>query len=498
MTLSIPASRIVNVLPNVITAGGSGLDLVGLILTTSAQLPIGAVLSFTTAADVGDYFGPSSTEAYLAATYFAGYDGSTIKPAKLLFYRYAATAAAAFLRGGRVSGMTLAQLKALSGTLTINVSGSDKTSSAINLSAATSFSNAATIIQTAFTSPGFTVAFDSISGAFVFTTSATGAAASLSTATGTLSTGLKLTAEAGAVTSPGADVTTPSQAMDGVIAETQDFVSFMTAWKPIDADKMLFAAWTSGKADRYLYAAWDDNASATNNGDTTSFGAQVKAAGYGGIVPLYDPQNGGNLAAFLMGAVASLDFRMRNGRATMAFRSASGMVTAGVTNQTVGDNLIANGYNFVGAYATANSEFTFLYPGQITGKFQWIDSWACQVWMNNGFQLSLMNLLVQVGQVPYNSEGYALIEQAMMDQVDRATYFGAIRAGVTLSALQQAQINNAAGAIVADVVQQRGWYIKVADASPQVREQRQSPPIYIWYTDGQSVQQITLASVLVK
>lgn len=498
MPASIPASRIVNVLPNVITAGGSGLDLVGLIVTQSAQLPIGSVLSFSTAADVSTYFGPSAQEASLAATYFAGYDGSTIKPAKLLFYRFAATAQASFLRGGSLASMTLAQLKALSGTLTINVSGTDKTSSSINLSSATSFSNAATLIQAAFTSPGFTVAYDSISSAFVFTTTATGAAATLSTATGSLSSGIKLTTATGAVTSAGADVMTPGGAMDAVIALNQDFVSFMTAWKPVDADKLLFAAWTSGKADRYTYMAWDDNAAATNNGDTSSFGPLNKAAGYGGVVPIYDPANGANIAAFEMGCIASLNFNAQNGRATMAFRYSTGMIVAGVTNQTVGDNLIANGYNFVGQYATANQGFTFFYPGQISGKFAWVDSWSCQVWMNNSFQLALMSLLTQVGQVPYNNEGYALIEQAMMDTVNRARFFGAIRAGVTLSALQQAQINNAAGGVVADVVQQRGWYIKVGDASPQVRAARGSPPIYVWYTDGQSVQQITLSSVLVQ
>jgi hypothetical protein len=498
MPASIPASRIVNVLPNVITAGGSGLDLVGLILTTSAQLPIGVILSLATAADVSAYFGPSAQETALATTYFAGYDGSTIKPAKLMFYRYASTAQAAFLRGGSVAGLTLAQLQALSGTLTINVTGSNKTSSAINLSAATSFSNAATIIQAAFTSPGFTVAYDSISGGFVFTHGTTGAAATLSFATGTLSAGLKLTAVTGAVLSPGADVAAPGTAMDAVIALSQDFVSFTTTWKPVDADKLLFAARVSGKNNRFAYVPWDDNAAATNNGDTTSFGPQNKAAGYNSVAAIYDPANGANIAAGVMGYIASLDFKARNGRATMAFRNATGQVVAGVTNQTVGDNLNANGYNFVGLYATANSQFTFLYNGQISGKFAWLDSWACQVWLNNGFQLALMNLLTQVGQVPYNSEGYALIEQAMMDMVNQALYFGAIRAGVTLSSLQKAQINNAAGAIVADVVQQRGWYIKVADAPPDVRAARGSPPIYFWYTDGGSVHQITLSSVLVQ
>jgi hypothetical protein len=230
--------------------------------------------------------------------------------------------------------------------------------------------------------------------------------------------------------------------------------------------------------------------------DTTSFGAQVKANHWSGTIAIYDPSNGGNVAAFLMGAIASLDFNARNGRATMAFRT--GSVLAGVTNQTIGDNLIANGYNFIGSYATANDEFTFFYPGAISGKFAWIDSWVGQVWLANALQLALMTLLTEVGQVPYNADGYALIEAAMDDPVQRALNFGAIRSGVSLSALQQAEIDNAAGGKVSDVVEQRGWFIKIEDPGATVRASRGSPVIHLWYTDGQSVQKVSLASVMVQ
>jgi hypothetical protein len=82
--------------------------------------------------------------------------------------------------------------------------------------------------------------------------------------------------------------------------------------------------------------------------------------------------------------------------------------------------------------------------------------------------------------------------------VDAALNFGSIRAGVTLSAQEAAEINNAAGGKVSDTIQQRGWYIKVGDALPSVRAARGSPPVFVWYTDGQSVQRITLSSVLVQ
>ncbi|WP_367575649.1 DUF3383 family protein, partial [Serratia liquefaciens] len=60
--------------------------------------------------------------------------------------------------------------------------------------------------------------------------------------------------------------------------------------------------------------------------------------------------------AFVCGAAASIDFEATNGRITFAFRGQGGLV-AGVTTATVASNLIANGYNFYGAYATANQQF---------------------------------------------------------------------------------------------------------------------------------------------
>lgn len=493
---SIPASAIVNVLPAVIAAGGSGLDIIGLMLTDSSRVPAGSRLSFASAPDVAAYFGPLSTEATLAAIYFAGYDNSTVKPASLVFWRYAQSAIPGFLRSARVDDLTLAQLQALTGVLTVNFGGVAATSAAINLAGATSFSNAAALIQAGFTTPNFAVTYDSVSGAFVFTSTATGATATAVYATGTLSTPLRLTQAAGAVISQGQAAKTPATGMAEVIDNTQDFVSFMTTFTTTDSEKLAFGAWADGKNSRFLYVSWDNNPAAKATGDTTSALAQAIADGYGSIVGIYDPNNGASVAAFLMGAIASINFTAANGRATLAFRT--GSVNPGVTNATVAANLKANGYNFVGSYSTANDEFTFFFPGQVTGDFDWIDSWVCQVWMNNAFQLALMNLLTSVGSIPYNADGYALIEASLRGVVDDAVNFGAIRAGVTLSAQQKAEINTMAGGDIADTVEQRGWFIQISDASPAVRAQRGSPPCFVFYTDGQSVQTITLSSVLVQ
>ena len=144
---TIPASIDVNVTPSVIAAGGSALDLNGLLLTTSTRVPIGAVQSFASPDDVENFFGGTSAEASKAAVYFAGFDNSNVKPGAILFAQYPAQAVAAYVRGGDVSALTVAELQAIHGQLSVTVDGVAKGGN-VDLSGATSFSSAAQIIQT--------------------------------------------------------------------------------------------------------------------------------------------------------------------------------------------------------------------------------------------------------------------------------------------------------------------------------------------------------------
>jgi len=454
----------------------------------------------------------------------------------------------------------------LSGTITVVINGQTFTSGTINLSSATSYSNAALLIQnalnakdaaftgaisgstltvsavsagalaigqvitgagvtagttitglgtgtggtgtytvspsqsvssTAMTAGAVAVTYDSVSGGLVITDGTPGAASLVGFASGPLAASLFLTSATGAVQSPGAAAGVPATNMAAVIAQTQDFATFTTLWEPSTADKIAFAAWVNGTIDRYLYVMWDSDVTVTTSSNVNSAGYAVATQNYAGTAPLYVSTSDPSKAAFLMGAIASIDFTEFNGRATMAFKTQSGLAPD-VTNQSIGAQLIANGYNFFGAWATANDRFLFLYPGSESSNFLWIDSYINQIWMNNAFQLSLMTLLTNVKSIPYNAQGYALIEAALLDVIQQALDFGALRAGVDLSPLQEAEVNAAAGFPIAQTLEQRGWYVQVRSATAQTRAARSSPPVTFWYVDGQAVQKINLASVQIQ
>jgi hypothetical protein len=643
---SIPASQIVNVTPNVLSGGGSQLTLNGLFLTENTRVPLGAVPGFADADAVADYFGPTSVEYAKALVYFSGFTNSNKRPGNLLFAQFNQAAVGAYLRGGDISSLTVAEIQALAGSeLTVTVNGTTTTTAGIDFTDSTSLSSMAQFISTALgllgpvqavvtgtqgasftgslagtvltvtavaygvvgpgviTGVGVTantritsqltgttggigtyavsisqtlssvamtvagnilkvtaitsgtlavgqaidgtsipantfiasqasgtaggignyivgsnaaaasttltasipvVTYDSITGGLVVISDTTGPASTITFASNTAAAALGLTEATGAVLSQGAAANTPAGMMNAVANTTQNWALFGNVTDP-DASgfsvKLAFSAWTNGRNKRFAYVPVDDNDAAptVTVPATSSYGYALVAAGYDGTILDWQPAASAPLYhdAMIMGWAASVDFAETNGRATLAFKGLSGLTPA-VTDLQKAQNLIANGYNYYGASATANDRFQFMYPGSISGSFKWADSFINQIWLNNALQLALMVLLTGTKSIPYNQDGYGLIRAACMDPITAGLNNGVIRAGVPLSELQAQQVNNAAGVKISSTLSTVGWVLQIKDATAQVRAARESPPSTLWYTDGQSVQKIDLTSINVQ
>jgi hypothetical protein len=352
-----------------------------------------------------------------------------------------------------------------------------------------------------------TVTYDALRQAFVITSPTTGATSTISfAATGALATGLLLTSATGAVTSQGAAASTPASIMASVISQTQNFAPFMTVAEQTLANKEAFAAWVQTTTSRYLYVCQDSDPNALIAGNTTCFGYVNTAAGNTGVMPVYDNSGTGVIAALQCAIAASINFQAENGRTTAAFRGQSGL-TPQITNQTTYNNLVANGYNCYAQFATSTAQFQLNQPGQVSGPFQWFDTYVDQIYLNSQFQQALLSLMVNVPAVPYVSRGYNLIRSALVGNaatgtspptgpIEAALYFGSIVAGVTLSASQSAALNAATNDPNATAtIQNTGWYLQILDPGAVVRGGRGSPVINFWYTDGGSVQKISMSSV---
>jgi hypothetical protein len=502
MVNSIPASELVSVRPGVLGTGGNPLSLNGVFLDNSSgggAIPIGQVLSFPDAPSVQDFFGANSPEAAAANIYFSGFNGSNTVPGAVFFAQYNTTDVAGYVRGASLAGVPLATIQGLAGTLTLSIDGVSTVSAAINLTSATSFSNAAALLQTGLRAGTptntATVSFDSIRSAFVVTSPTTGASSAITVAAvDSLATGLGLTAASGAVVSPGAVAAVPATLMAAITGQTQNWFKFTTITEPAIGVKEAFAAWVQTTEDTYAYVASDSDITPTqSNNASASFGAIVKAANMDGVVAIYDP-TGGLLAAFNLGATASIDPTETAGNTSFAYLSQAGL-TPSVTNATAANNLIANGYNFYGAYATANQAFQFYQTGFMAGQWQTDQNYTNQRIINAGLQLAILTFRASVKSLPYNQAGYNGIRAAALGPIQQNLVFGSIQPGVTLSPAQAAAVNIAAGTKIDGTLSTVGWYLQILDPGSVVRGQGGSPVCTFWYTSGGSIRTINLASI---
>ena len=345
------------------------------------------------------------------------------------------------------------------------------------------------------------VAYDATSGGITITSGVAGTASTIAyPTTGTVATALNLTSATGAVVSQGAPAATPGTFMATLVQVTSNWAAFALLWQATIAENLAFATWNSAQNNRYAFAAWDTDITILGNpGAYIGLGAQVALAGLSGIELIYAPANQYLAAAFFLGYAASLNFSQQDGRTTAAYRSASGLVPD-VTNQTAYQNMVANGYNAYVNVATANQQFQFYQPGQISGPFTWADSYVNQIWLNGQFIDDMLSGLAQFRSIPYNADGDTKIRSLVQGTIQEAGDFGIFRSGVTLSASQIVAVTNAVGANAVSALQSNGYYLysNAAETAPSVRQLRGTPPFSFYYTDGEDVQTLNIQSVLLQ
>lgn len=355
------------------------------------------------------------------------------------------------------------------------------------------------------------VTYDSVSGAFVVTSGITGTPSTAAFATGTLAAPLFLTSATGAVLSQGAVPAVPATFMNALVGVTTNWATFMTCFDPDNGSgntvKQEFSAWKQTQNNRYGYVCWDPDLSPSAAVPAaSSLGQILLANGDSGTCLIGQDAVGSvtaslvDIAAFICGSAASIDFEETNGRVTFSYKEQDGLV-ATVSNALAANNLggnpqsanRGNGYNFYGAYADITT-FSGFQRGFCTGPFAFFDSYVNQIWLNSQLRAAGINLERNSKSIPYSVAGDTLIEQAMQDPIDAGLNFGAFGPG-DISNSQAVQVNAAAGANISGVLETQGRYFQVLPASSPARAARTTPPCTLWYLDRGSVHALNIASV---
>ena len=89
---------------------------------------------------------------------------------------------------------------------------------------------------------------------------------------------------------------------------------------------------------------------------------------------------------------------MVNGRITLAYKQQSGLAYT-VDDDTDAINLLANGYNFYGNYATSNAIYRLYQNSSVSGIFTWLDSLVDAIWLNDRLQTNILDLFSNINSL---------------------------------------------------------------------------------------------------
>jgi len=509
--MTISTDFLVSTVPGVVSGMGQSIQFNGMILTDSTKVPIGSIQPFTNLAAVLAYFGSASAEYDMAQYYFKGFTGSTQKPGMLYFFQFNTAAVSAYLRGAAYAG-TLDQLKAItSGGLALTVDGVAQTVSAINLSTATSFSNAASLINTA-AGVKFNCTYDTQLQSFVITSTTTGALSTVTyPTTSPLATLLNLPQASGGVLSQGAAIADPATYMTALDAANRNWVSFSTTFEPDLATKLEFAQWVNG-SENYTYVAWDTEAALPLSSDSTSFAylingvTTVDANGNTTVVtaPTYDYDNTvvvyntAAIAAALMGFMASVNLNQPQGWVDYAYLQQSGLASS-VSNRTTAEILESKRTYFIGDFASPTTAYKMGWAGAISGVFDWLNDFLGNRYIRAQLEQSWMDFRTQRKNLPFNDASYSSIKQVFANNVlEPAKVLGAVNSGVALDEIQTIAINALANVDdAAKLIEQTGYYIKIIPATVAQRNARVLD-VNVWYTSGGTINRVNISVFLVQ
>jgi hypothetical protein len=494
--MAIPASHIVKINPRVMPPGSEDFQTNGLLLSLSGRLPRGAVIPFSSARAVREYFGAGSPEEVAAEVYFNAYDSKFLTPRAWHVTRAELEASGAWIRGARFGG-GLADLKAVTaGTLTLEIGGASVSASGIDLSGAVSHSDAATLIGTALAaqSPGTAAEYDSLSGSFTIRAPGTGEASTIGRAADSpLAELLGLTERSGATLSRGGPALSVAELFDSVREVTENGVTFTTAWEVSDAELEAYAAWASANYG-FIYTAWTADRSCLNPTVSADPASLLKDGGYDNTSVVF-----GTLrhASFVQGIAAAVPWERANGTVTFAFKSQAGL-EATVTREADADALEAKNCSYYGNFATRNAEFRLNYPGVLSASdYGYLDPLLNSIWLNSRLQRALCDGLMSSQRVPYNERGYGMIRAWIAGVAGDALNNGTIERGVTLSATQKSELESEANRDISNELFSYGYVLQVLDPGNAARNERRSPIINFWYCYGGAVHRLEMASTAI-
>lgn len=482
--MSISQNRYVNITSGV--AGAAAVptrQLIGRYFTDNLLLPPGTFLEFSSADDVGAYFGTSSQE-YLRALFYFGFTSKNIvKPQLISYARWVDVDVAPMIFGAPGPQSIVSWNSITSGSFILTIAGVDHTISGLNFSGAANLAAVAAIIQTAvrlITGTMYslaTVTYDAVRGCFDFAGGVTGPATiAVEAGTG----GSDIAGQLGWL-SPAAIFASGATAQSAVDATTQSAglsdnfgsFTFMTSTVLTNTQMQQVAQWNDALNVKFMYSV------VTPPSNVAAL--QGLLAGIGGVgITVQSPVTGEYPEMLPMMILAATNYNAIN--ATQNYEFYESTLTASVTTDTDANTYDAISVNYVGQTQAAGRNISFYQQGVLQGLDTDpldMNTYANEMWLKDAAFSAILSLLLALAKVSANSTGRSQIINSMNPVIDLAVLNGTISVGKPLDSDQQAAITQFTGDPLAwRQVQNLGYWFDVVITQYTVGSTKKYKAVY--------------------
>jgi hypothetical protein len=450
-------------------------ELIGRLFTTNPLVPTDTVIEFTSAEEVGDWFGYTSEEYKRAAFYFGWISKNITKARKISFYRRADEGAEASIYGGSGAqvladwqDITNGSFTIRTGTISVPV---DAEFTGVDFSAAVSLSGVASILQTeirAFDAADFwalsTVVWDSTGKRFVWTAGDTtdSIVEVIPGAVGTnIVTMMRWSLSSAAQWSNGLAPQSVTEMLYKSADVSNNFGSFCFMQDITVAQAIEAAEWTQGQNIRYIFSL-SSNVDGSDNPMCDYVNAGIGA--YGGVALSLNANSNEYISLFPMMILAATDYSRRASVQNYMFQ-VDDRLTPTVLTTAYSDSADAARFNYYGQTQQAGQKINFYQRGVLCGmpaSPRDMNIFANEMWLKDAATVAIMELFMNLARISANSAGRSKIFTALQDVIDRALFNGTISVGKPLDSVQKQYITEQTGDQLAwYAVQNIGYWLDV-------------------------------------
>ncbi len=454
-----------------ITSGvGAGVNvgnrqLIARFFDDNSLIPTNSQIEFTSADDVGAYFGTNSLEYARAVFYFGWVSKNITSPQKISFARWNSAASAPQIFGTKGAQALGSWTSITSGSFSLTLAGVTFVLSGMNFSGAGSLAAVAAIIQSTIQAESgggamwtaATVTWDSTNQRFDFTGGVTGVA-NLIVVAGT--GGSDIAAQLGwlsptTIISFGAAIQTISQVLAESASSDNNFGSF-TFTATLSQDQIVEAAtWNESQNVMFMYSVrcTSSNAAALSAALASLGGTTLTLCPISTEYPEQAP----------MMILAATDYTRPNSTQNYMFQTFN--LTASVVLDADADTYDGLRINYYGQTQTAGQLLQFYQRGVMNGiatdpKDQ--NTYANEAWMKDALGAQIMTLLLALNKVSANNTGISQIINILQGVINQGLLNGTISVGKDLTAVQKLYITEVANSPTAwNQVQNIGYWLGV-------------------------------------